>query len=318
MPRLLWIALALCLLFPAALPAHAFNGMYTVDVLQDMPHDQRFNATSPYALTVAIGGYPRANMEKSKGGYGLMRAKATAWYKQVYLTYERDQYFWVNSEDANIGNQNQEPFSGLNYAALGWNVLNCTADPFEWNSTYAPFVFKAGAAASSAFESTVSDSFGGSVYGQVKGQFVDGWVLPVAWVRYNGIHPADGFMLGRFDFGVNIEIPGTRFVKYLAEHGVLDEDSPSSLDMNLMFYSRTRFYRLADDSPVIEGGYLESRELTISFLLDYKPAPYFSIQLMPEFLFERKLNTYDSHGNREDIYKIRETVGGACSLNYYF
>ncbi len=318
MTRHVWFCILALLLLPPAAPAQAFNSMSTLNVLQDMPHDQRFNGASPFALAVAMGGYPRANMEKSKGGYGLMRAKATAWYSQFYLTYERDQYFWVNSEDANIGNQNQEPFSGLNYAALGWNFLNCTADPFDWNSTQAPFVFKAGAALSSAFETTMSDSLGGSVYGQIKGQFVDGWVLPVAWVRYNGIHPTDGFMLGRFDFGVNIEVPGTRFVKYLSDEGVLDEDSPSSFDMNLMFYSRTRFYRLSDTSPVIAGGYLESRELTISFIFDYKPAPEFSIQLMPEFLFERKLNTYDSHGNKEHVYKVGETVGGTISLNYYF
>ncbi|MDK2955471.1 MAG: hypothetical protein PWQ57_967 [Desulfovibrionales bacterium] len=318
MPRSMPALAAALLLMLSVSSAWAFQGQYTVDALQDMPHDHRFNSTSDFAFTVGLGGYPRANMEKSTGGYGLMRAKATAWWKQVYLTYERDQYFWVNSEDANIGDQSSEPFSQLNYVALGWNFLNATANPFGWNSTYAPFVFKAGAALSSSFESTVSDSFGGALYAQVKGQFVDGWVLPLAWVRYNGIHPTDGFMLGRFDFGLNIEIPGTRFVKYLSDKGALDADAPSSLDMNLMFYSRTRFYRLSNTSSVIPGGYLETRELTISFLFDYKPVSDISIQLMPEFLFERKLNTYDTHGNREKIYRVQETVGGTVSLNYYF
>ncbi|NCC23943.1 MAG: hypothetical protein EOM25_01895 [Deltaproteobacteria bacterium] len=80
----------------------------------------------------------------------------------------------------------------------------------------------------------------------------------------------------------------------------------------------TLTYRLADGSPIKDGGYLETKTMSLGLWADYAPIEGLTVTAGPEFLFQRKLVVYKNDGTTHDRHRLDNGWGGSLNISYEF
>ena len=303
MRRFVFLVLVL-LLVPVSVQANDFS--MGLMFLQDLPYP---GSEEGIVTRHEFGGVSEAKVGDSDGKYSFWETHHIAAYDRFYVGYDGSFYDWRNVSELPLGNGGQKPWDSLNKITLGARVYKD-----EWEH----FTFDSGVEVTSAFESQLDDSYGGGVWAIFGGKFVDDWVLPVVWGRYKGISPRDGTWLGHLDLGVNILIPTERFLTWLKEEDMIDEDTRNFMDVWIMFYSRDDFYRLSDTSPVKQKGYVETRSQNISLVFDFNITENFTVRLSPEYRLDRQFLIYDRTGSQTANYKNGDAFGGTAGVVFRF
>lgn len=226
------------------------------------------------------------------------------------MSYEGKNYSWNKVNQLEFGNGQDNPWDALHRLTLGY-ALNGAINK-SW-------FYGAGITGTSAFEEEMSDSFGGAVRGHIGYIFNENWSAIIgARVFINSIRasamPFIGITYAGYDqdgagFFLNLGAPSTEAGYAFSNY--------SKLRFHFSVDGKT--YRLKDNSPVANAGYVELNSMVAGVYYDWKPFKGFSVSLGPEYYFSREMKTFDRHGDRfGGTIKQDAAFGGLLSLRYKF
>ncbi len=126
-------------------------------------------------------------------------------------------------------------------------------------------------------------------------------LLPAGGVSYNLHAPSGPY----FALGYPLTAVGYRL-------------SPAwALNWGVLEFNRN-YYRLAEDSTVRRGGYLETRDLVSSTWVAFTPRKGLKLEAGLRYLFNRELNTFDVNAENERGHDVDNAWGAFARLSLEF
>ncbi|SKA73727.1 hypothetical protein [Desulfobaculum bizertense] len=259
------------------------------------------------SLSVSTGLVSDAKIEGDEGKTSVASARATLRYSNFALTYNVASYGWDDEEDIPFSYRDETPWKALHSVTASYrNEMPLTEKLTLFGSL----------AVSSSFEEELSDSFGGSVASGVSYAITDDWKVlgGVALTAHPigfGVRPALGLayrtprsMGFSLALGTPVSSASYRFSKSFA------------LRASASLVGGT--YRLRDDSPVREKGYVGISGLSAGLYAMWNPLPNLSVMAGPDWHFNREYTFYDDDGDEKDSYDIDDTIGATLRVNWGF
>ncbi len=250
-----------------------------------------------------------SDMDGYDGGYSHTNAGLALSYRWFTLSYASNSYSWHNVDQLPFGNGSADPWQNLNMLDFDANFKG------QFNQQVGWF---AGGNVYSGWENDLSNSFGVGGRAGLDFDLGHNWRLRVGgFLMY---HPVglEGFpMVGiswaqngadgkgwSFGLGSPVSMLQYRFSPLLA--------------VRLSARYQYGVFRLADDSPVVEQGYVVPKSIVSGLYAELTPFKNFSLIAGLEGNLWRELIIYDDDGNERDNYDVDGGLGLALRLHYGF
>lgn len=240
------------------------------------------------------------------GSYSSQTGGVQAGWKWFTFSYARTSYDWNDVDRLSFGNRHDDPWDALTRVSLDAAFDGMFTDSLGWFG---------GATVGSAYEDEMDDSYfvggraglslnvnGVALRGGV-GVFangVDAKALPVvaaSWGRPSdmGLSATIGFPRSDVRY---------RFSELWAARMGLTGDRG--------------VYRLKNDSPVADKGYVMEEGYTLGAYADVSPIENLTFSVGPEYVFGRRLSIYDKDGDRMDREDVDGSLGGSLRMRWSF
>ncbi len=257
-----------------------------------------------------------ADLEGYGGGYSVGEYATSLEWKKLSFTYTGRKYNWDNAYSLPFGNGASDPWETLHKLTLGIKFDGSFENSPKWG-------WFGGVTGISAFEDEMAGSLSAFVQGGltydldgdwntsfgVLGIFSQDDPLVLPFVRLNYRSPRD---LG---WSAIIGFPAT-YASYRFNDVVAVRAGANLSGGN---------YKLADDSSVVKGGYLEEQELTTGLYADITPqflgaggGGSLRISIGAEYTTLRELKFYDSDYNKLMENDVDDSFGGLLRVQYTF
>lgn len=265
--------------------------------------------------TIKLQGEHLFSSQVGSGGgkASVTRARADAGLSRYTISWQSSWFSWDNPRDLPLGNAGNTPWDSLHMLALRIDHRDMLSERWSY--------FVQGAVRS-GFEKQVSRSVGAAVNGGLVYAWNQSWTLGLG--GFIGWDPTSEFafsstsaMLGPFvqyrhpkapGFSARLAMPQSE-LRYTFDHAC-------SVWLGLGVAAGT--YRLADDSPVMPRGYLRERQYTTGIFLDYTPAPNLMLRFGPTFNFQRRMEIFDSSGDKHKTHSLDPGLGLEAGLEWRF
>lgn len=251
-----------------------------------------------------------ASFKDDKGDMGRYSAGFRAQMSFLNFSYSMDNFTWKDKDKLPFGNGHDAPWKTLHRLRLGANYGGSLSKNWTWSG---------GIFGTASYEKEMEDAFGGGARLGVGYQISKRWdvgfgvalfansistrVLPyLAGFKYNGKNDqGQGWFL-------HLGFPGSEvgyaFSDNFALRAGVDTDS--------------KFYRLANDSDVLEKGYVQLEGWQALFRVDYSPIRHLEITAGPTLHFNRNVTTYRHDGDKVTDEDLGNALGGMLQIRYKF
>ncbi|WP_320006456.1 DUF6268 family outer membrane beta-barrel protein [Maridesulfovibrio sp.] len=225
------------------------------------------------------------------------------------FSYEGQYYSWDDVAQLNFGNKKDDPWNMLNRLSLGY-TLNGMINK-DW-------FYGVGITGTSAFEEELEDSFGGALRGHIGYAFNENWK---ALIGVRGFANSIRYSAMPY-FGINFTDYADDGSGYFMNIGMPATEVGYSFDkcstLRAAFNSDGKTYRLEDDSPVSNAGYVEISSMKAGLYYDYKATKNCSISIGPEYVFARETKFFDKSGDKFGSEDQEAAFGAFFNLRYKF
>ncbi|EPR43101.1 hypothetical protein dsx2_2461 [Desulfovibrio sp. X2] len=286
LPVLLAVALAAVLLVPA--PARAGG--------EDSPS---VSAGEQYTARGSVAGGPAAA--------SVARTSLIASALPFTLEYDLDRYSWRDADRLPFVRAGREPWKTLHLLTLDLDYAGKLVGKTGFFTELEGY---------SGFESETAGSLGANLSGGLTYQLLPD--LTAGAGATLELRPVDRvlspiLMLNWRDassegFSASLGYPENTLAYRL---------NPA-LDFRLAQTYDDSFYRLADDSGVDRGRYLEVMDTVVGLYADYSPLPHLTCTIGLQYTLGRRFDFYGSDGNKRDAVSFGSAPGGYISVNYAF
>lgn len=249
----------------------------------------------------------------SDGEVAISRARADAKVSRFTLSWQSSWYHWKHRTDLPFGAGDESPWSALNMLALRADHRDQLTERWSY--------FVQGAVRS-GFEKQLSRSVGAALNGGLVYAWDETWTLGLG--GFIGWDPTSEFafsstfaMVGPFVQYRHPKAPG-----FSARLAMPQSELRYTFDQNwsawLGLGVTSGTYRLADDSPVMPRGYIRERHYRTGIFLDYSPAPNLMLRLGPTYNFQRRMEVFDSSGDKKRKHDMDPALGLEAGLEWRF
>ncbi len=263
-------------------------------------------------LRVRISGdfTPQASFNNDKGKMGVYGAGFRAQYWIFSLAYNVDDYTWENKEGLPFGNGRDAPWNTLHRFNLGANLGGDISENWTWFG---------GIFGTSSFEKELEDSFGGGARLGVAYHMTDRWDFSFGVAAFiNSIRTRVYPLVGGFNYDGTDESGQGVFAHIGYPNSELGYAFADNLKLRAGVETNNKFYRLADDSTVLEKGFVEISGWQALLRLDYIPIENLTLSAGPTFHFDRRVKTFRNDGDRVVDEKLGNALGGMVEARYKF
>lgn len=246
-----------------------------------------------------------ASVDGTAGGYQTDVYQFNAKYSIFTLSYENIDYTWRNVHRLPFGDGRRPPWDNLRSLQLSLEAYQGKWGNFSYRLQ--PFV-------KANYEREMDGSLGVGAANHLAYEFFSGWSV-MAMARFTLVNPDDGyglFMVITFSLG----FPEASISRWLKQAGA-PAWLADSIDFHMVFNEEHTYYRLADDNPMREHGFLWLDESSAAFYLDIKAGEHLVISLGPEIRFSRDVGLEDEYQGF-DAVGVDPAVGFSFSVTYRF
>lgn len=261
-----------------------------------------------WRLSLEFANATEANVSGDRGEVSVAGGRFSATYRYYTFSYSRREYSWGNQENLPFGNGVDDPFNGMNKLDLGIRY------PGKINEKWRYIV---GGGVNSSFEQEMSDSFGARAFALFSYGLTPKWRLALgAFGRYN---PVRSLAMPAFGVSYNQFAPlGLSFaLGYPLTHITYKFTPQIALKYRMVQFDQF-VYRLADDSTVQPGGYIETQDMMTGLTLEWRPAKNWDVNVGANYYFRRLMTFYDEDGENEKEWDVDEAWGGVLRIRYSF
>lgn len=254
-----------------------------------------------------------ANLDNNQGKMAVTHARADFSYSRYSLGWQTSWYSWQDRTALPFGYGDQDPWSSLH--ALTFMVEQRDRISQRWS------YFVQGAIRS-GFEKELSRSVGVAANGGLIYAWDENWSVGLG--GFIGVDPTSKFafsstfaMAGPF-----LQYRNPRAMGFSGRLGFPQSELRYVFNPTwsawLGFGVNSGTYRLADDSTVMPKGYVREKMYTAGIYLDASPVPNLLLRLGPTYNFSRRLEFYDSSGDKRRSYDQDAALGMEATVNWTF
>lgn len=269
----------------------------------------------PPAASLAVSGFHlfTSTVGDDQGKVSVTQTRADASWSRFSLGWHSSWYSWEDKDLLPFGNGREAPWDGLHVLTFMVNHRDRLSPRWSY--------FVQGALRS-GFERELSRSVGVAANGGLIYAWSADWTVGLG--GFIGVDPTTRFafsstfaMAGPF-----IQYRNPRAMGFSGRLGFPQSELRYAVNpvwsawLGLGIDSDT--YRLADDSAVMPRGYARSRMFTTGLYLDITPTPALLLRLGPTYNFSRRLEIYDSGGDKRHSHDLDATVGFEARVSWSF
>ncbi|GAB6057635.1 hypothetical protein [Desulfonatronum parangueonense] len=308
MRRMLGITLILGLVLLIATP-----GWSREDAPAD-PGQSRPDRVMPLGKAVISGKHQfPGHLNDDQGKVSVSHSRVDLSYSRYTLSWQTSWYSWQDRHALPFGDARTDPWNDL-------HSLSFLADQRgRLSQRWSYFVQ---GAIRSGFEKQVSRSVGVAANGGVIYAWDEDWTLGLG--GFIGVDPTS-----KFAFSSTFAMVGP-FVQY-RHPGAAGLSARLGFPQSELRYTfnpvwstwlgigiNSGTYRLADNSTVMPRGYVREKTYTTGIYLDVTPTPSLRIRVGPTYNFGRRLEFFDSGGDKRRSYDLKAVPGLEAGLNWTF
>jgi hypothetical protein len=251
--------------------------------------------------------------DDGRGEVDISRIRTDVSLSRYSLAWQTSWYSWQDKHALPFGDGNGDP----------WGALHSLSLLVDHHGILAPrWSYFVQGAIRSGFEKELSRSVGIAANGGVIYAWNDSWALGLG--GFIGVDPTS-----KFAFSSTFAMAGP-FVQYRHPKAV-GFSGRLGFPQSELRYTRNQVwsawlglgvdsgtYRLADNSMVMPKGYVRERLYKTGFYLDVTPRPSLIVRLGPTYNFGRRLEFYDSGGNKRRSHDLDAVPGLEASVHWTF
>jgi hypothetical protein len=270
---------------------------------------------APPSGILALSGFHLFNsaVGDDQGKVNVTQTRADASWSRFSLGWHSNWYSWENKSSLPFGNGQEAPWDSLHVLTFMVNQRGLLSQRWSY--------FVQGAIRS-GFEKEVSRSVGVAANGGLVYVWSEDWTVGLG--GFIGWDPTTKFafsstfaMVGPFLQYRNPRASGLSGRLGFPQSELRYTVNPVwSTWLGLGVNSDT--YRLADDSAVMPRGYVRSRMFTTGLYLDVTPTPALLLRFGPTYNFSRRLEFYDSGGDKRRSHDLDATLGFEAKVSWSF
>ncbi|MEE8398085.1 MAG: hypothetical protein V3S89_03705 [Desulfobacterales bacterium] len=277
-----------------------------------VPTDGEGNAEYPDGITLeqdslTIG---PAALSGNMGRYAFSRFQTTATYRYFTLGYTRRIFQWDNVGFLPFGNGRDDPFTGINTVSLKLKKKGPIAGRWRYyarGQISSSFEKKPGSPSLdvlAAMGYDFSSRFKVRVGAALLFHDVRTIVVPLAALKFWG----GGKSADKPLFTISVGLPETT-ISY--HHSPRWEFCGSLL-------ADSTVADLANDSPVIANGFVETRDIVMSLLVRFSPTPSLTLAAGLGYDTLRRIKFYTPEGQKITDYEVKGALSGRLLLTVLF
>jgi hypothetical protein len=267
------------------------------------------------AASLDLSGYHLFNntFKDDQGKVSVTQTRADASWSRFSLGWHSNWYSWEDKSSLPLGNGHEAPWDSLHVLTFMVNQRGRLSQRWSY--------FVQGAIRS-GFEKELSRSVGVAANGGLVYAWSEDWTIGLG--GFVGVDPTTKFafsstfaMAGPFLQYRNPRAPGFSGRLGFPKSELRYTVSPVWSTW-LGFGLNSDTYRLADDSTVMPRGYARSRMFTTGLYLDVTPTPALLLRFGPTYNFSRRLEIYDSGGEKHRSHDLDATLGFEAKVSWNF
>ncbi|WP_146164876.1 hypothetical protein [Desulfonatronum sp. SC1] len=306
-----FVALLITAIFIFAAPARSQEAPPAAS--PDGPTEPGFRGAP--AANLDVSGYHLFNsaFKDDQGKISVTQTRADASWSRISLGWHSNWYSWEDKNALPFGNGQDAPWDSLHVLTFMVNQRGLLSQRWSY--------FVQGAIRS-GFEKEVSRSVGVAANGGLVYAWSEDWTVGLG--GFVGVDPTTKFafsstfaMAGPFVQYRNSRAPGFSGRLGFPKSELRYTVSPVWSTW-LGFGVNSDTYRLADDSTVMPRGYVRSRMFTTGLYLDVTPSPTLLLRFGPTYNFSRRLEVYDSGGDKRRSHDLDATLGFEAKVSWSF
>ncbi|SDB02437.1 hypothetical protein SAMN05660653_00085 [Desulfonatronum thiosulfatophilum] len=253
------------------------------------------------------------HLNGDQGKVSVSHSRVDASYSRYTLSWQTSWYSWQDKHALPFGDARTDPWNDLHSLSLLVDQRG------RLSSRWSYFVQ---GAIRSGFEKQISRSLGIAANGGVIYGWDEDWSLGLG--GYIGLAPTS-----RFGFSSTFAMVGP-FVQY-RHPGATGFSARLGFPQSELRYTfnpvwstwlgvgiNSGTYRLADNNTVMPRGYVRAKTYTSGIYLDVTPTPSLTIRFGPTYNFGRRLDFYDSGGDKRRGYDLKAVPGLEAGVNWTF
>ena len=244
-------------------------------------------------------------------GYGgkvsVVKNRLSLNNKIAGISYTNWKFRWMDIAKLPFGDKIHTPLSQMHSVKINGNL------PYFINDKW--FMLTS-VSVKSTFENEIQDSYSFGIFSFASYKLTNEHALTIgAFANY---HPTSTFAMPAVSYSYRArEEDGFKFILGYPRTYVGYHLSNESLLRFGMIFSQS-VIRLADDSIISKGGFVEAKDYMSNLGLSYRPSANFSFESDMIYSLKREFTLYTKEAHRIDSYSIKPSFGINFKLTYLF